>query len=91
MQIPGSGSGIRPASLVQQQGGGAEAIGRTERPAVLAGGGGGAAVDTSSSLERTHRLDPVAPHGLGSHAETRADAVELDSAAAVSSSGSADA
>lgn len=86
-----SGSGIRPASPVQQQGGGAEAIGRTERPAVLAGGGGGAAVDTSSSLERTHRLAPVAPHDLGSHAETRADAATLRGAEVVGGAGAADA
>ena len=53
----------------------------------LSGGGGGDAVDTSSSLDRTHGLAPVAPHGLGSHAETLADAATLRGAEVVGSGG----
>lgn len=58
---------------------------------VLSGGGGGAAVDSSLSLGRTHESTPVLPHGLARDSARRVDAVELESAAAVSRGGSADA
>ena len=91
MQSTAGVGSVRPASPIHQQGGGAEAIGRTERPQVSAGGGGGAAVDTLSSLERTHASTPVAPHVLGSHDETRADAGALSEAEVVGGGGIASA